>query len=279
MVNLLDTYDISTAPLYDVYRITVKFQDRVIGGQALNALTVSGDEQAKKPKKSLAEIKTKYNDELTKEQIAESLEAIAGQEKDEKSWIGFPRDKKTQHMFIWTRCVKAGYKESNAVFKILRDRAKTEHLRHGMEIKPCKSDRGNRLYFYRLNEDGSKKFITEPDGTEERAIQVMTMQGPRTAIKKTDYLEEAYLSWDLWVAPTHAAETRHLKEFELINIMRFMQENGLWADRSIGEGKFDLISIEKVRDGEKASVFVDKKAEAAAKKAATEKKRAEKKAK
>ncbi len=250
-MNLLDKYDTSPKQFYDVYRITIVVEapNRIIGGHPLNPLVIAGDQQAKKPKKSYAELKTKVKerDELTEQQDEENLEAIEGQEKEERSWIGFPRNSEGQ-MYMFARCPKACIKETVSVHRILQDRPKTEHLKHGTEIKPEGLDHGNQLLFYRITTAG-RMYVTEPDGCEERAIQVMTMQGPRTAIKKTDYLTDVYCTFDWWVAPTHPADTRHIKEEELVRILTLAQENGLWADRSIGEGKFRLVNVEKVQDG------------------------------
>ena len=88
----------------------------------------------------------------------------------------------------------------------------------------------------------------EPDGYEERPIHVQTAQGPRTAIKRVDYVQDKTMAFQIWVLKTAPAETRHIGETEIVAMLRFSQENGLGGDRSQGGGKFDVIEFAKIAE-------------------------------
>jgi hypothetical protein len=93
---------------------------------------------------------------------------------------------------------------------------------------------------YLMRSDGSH--ITKPDGNEEKPIHIMTTQGPRTALKRFDYVNTPVIKFTL----------RHMNDgivdLELIQVLlEHSAWNGLGADRSQGNGLFTVRSIDPVK--------------------------------
>jgi len=208
--------------LYDRYRVKIKIRDRICGGMPKNEELI----------RAWVVATTGHDDEQTEEQVKENIETIVDK-KAEKSWNGFPGDERG--LFVPARNVKACFKQSASVLGIVKDRRGSKQiLAEGMEVKAL--DGGDRIHLGR----------TEPDGFDESAIHVMTAQGPRSALRRMDYVEGVEIEFEVWVLQTHAAESRHIGEDELVDILRHAQENGLGASRSQGEGKFDVLEFEKL---------------------------------
>jgi hypothetical protein len=75
----------------------------------------------------------------------------------------------------------------------------------------------------------------EPDDTLEKAIHVMTAQGPRDALKRTDICRKVEVHCTLKVLRARPMIFSH----EVLDqILFYGQENGLGADRSQGFGCF-----------------------------------------
>lgn len=190
--------------------------------------------------------------------------AAATEEAAEKAWCGFKGGTEDHPaIYIEGRQVKAMIKES---VNVLRDWLQA-HEKAGKKpavaptvatgdkpekkapkdksrytaIKAKIAERAyveeDRILFMR---DG--KALLAPDGSEEKAIHVDTAQGPRDALKRTDYVE----------AP--ASITFHMKwladgvfDVELLGlILEHASENGLGADRSQGNGRFRVEKIEQI---------------------------------
>ena len=126
-------------------------------------------------------------------------------------------------------------------------------FQHGFEVKA--PDGGERLY---LGATGTLPF-------DEGPIHVQTPQGPRTAIKRVDYVERPSITFEVWVLSTHASETRHIGENDVVQMLRFAQENGVGADRSQGRGKFDVTGFDVLQRAEKRAEGAEKPARAARK--------------
>jgi hypothetical protein len=211
--------------LYDVYRVTVTVRDRVCGGMPKNKELI----------KTWVESTTGYSDEKSEKLTQENAELVVN-EVAEKSWIGFPEDEKG--LFIPARNLKAMLKQSASLLGVTKKKLGSKQvLAEGMEVKAV--DGGDRVYL------GKKKV----DGTDESAIHVMTAQGPRTALRRMDYVTKPTLTFEVWVLGTAAQEKRHVGEAELIEILTHAQENGCGASRSQGEGKFDIVEFEKISTG------------------------------
>jgi hypothetical protein len=208
--------------LYDVYRVTIAVRDRICGGVPKNPELI----------RAWVEATTGHADEQSAQLVQQDLDLLVNTQ-SEKCWIGFFGDEKG--IFFPCRCVKACLKQSSTVLGITKQkRGSKQILAEGMEVKS--PDGGDRLYFG----------LKEPSGTWENAIHVNTAQGPRSALRRMDYVSKPKMSFEIWVLKTAAQELRHIGEDDLVNILRHAQENGLGASRSTGEGKFDVIEFQKV---------------------------------
>lgn len=222
--------------LYDVYRVTIAVRDRVCGGMPKNKDLI----------KTWVESTTGYSDEKSEKLTQENAELVVN-EVAEKSWIGFPED--AEGLFIPARNIKAMIKQSASVLGVTKKKIGSKQiLAEGMEVKA--EDGGDRVHL-------GKKV---PDGTDESAIHVMTAQGPRTALRRMDYVEKPVIKFEVWVLATASQEKRHVGEDELVEILNHAQENGCGASRSQGEGKFDIVEFEKVQQGKSFSSEAQKDA-------------------
>lgn len=214
---------INTDGMYDYYRIIIAMRDKLCGGVPKNKDLI----------RSWVESTTKYKDEKSAELTEAAMEAMLD-DVAEKSWNGFFRDAE-RGLFLEARQVKAMFKECASLLRItVTKQGSKQILQHGFEVKAL--DGGARIYLGKA----------EPDGFDEQAIHVSTAQGPRTAIKRVDYVEGIEITFQVWVLNTAPAEKRHVGKDDLERMLGLAQENGLGADRSQGRGKFDVTVFEKL---------------------------------
>jgi len=225
-------------------RVTLSIRERVCGGipkdqkliegwVAANMPEVSAEKQAKLVAKTAAEL------------------PAATEEKAEKMWTTFKVAKPDGYIFIEGRQIKAMLKESaNILREALITSEKSEKGKDKAAEKAksrftaIRSKVAERLFVEedRVVFDRNGKRLTEPDGSEERAIHVMTAQGPRDALKRTDFVAApATISFHLkWVNDS-------VVDIELVKIFfEHACENGLGADRSQGNGRFAVVAIEPI---------------------------------
>ena len=222
-------YDFSPQKLYDIYNVEIRFREKVCGG---------------KPHASLLEDhiirKTGHDDELTKRLIEQAKEGAPPDEGDleekvQQSSTRFLSD--NDGLYIDAYQAKAMLRQSGSMLGLYRKRIGTKQVcAEGMEVKGVLHER--RLHFGRH----------APTGTYEATVHVTTAKGKISGIKRVDYLEgdDLHLPFQVWILKTEAAEKRHVGEKDLVEILRFSQENGLGADRSQGYGKFDVVKFEKI---------------------------------
>ena len=212
-----------TDGLYDKYRVTIQMRDWICGGMPKNPDMIE----------TWIKARTGHDDEQTEEQTKEAVEALIESE-TEACWTGFSGDE--NGLFIWCRQIKAMFKEAATMLRVtVTKKGSKQILQHGFEIKAT-DGHDRRVYLG----------VKEPSGSEEGPIHVTTPQGPRTALKRFDYVEKARIQFEVWVLKTDAREKRHVGEKELIKMLTFAQENGLGANRSQGYGKFDVVEFSKI---------------------------------
>ena len=235
-------HSFSAAPLYDIYSVTIQVRDKICGGTPKNPDLLRGWIAAT----------TEHDDETTSKQEQEARDAIL-EPTEEKSWNGFRSDA-VKGAYIEARQMKALFKECSTMLRFTTDKRGCKQIfQHGFEVKA--PDGGERLY---LGATGTLPF-------DEGPIHVQTPQGPRTAIKRVDYVERPSITFEVWVLSTHASETRHIGENDVVQMLRFAQENGVGADRSQGRGKFDVTGFDVLQRAEKRAEGAEKPARAARK--------------
>lgn len=84
---------------------------------------------------------------------------------------------------------------------------------------------------------------TEPDEINERPIHVMTAQGPRSSIKRTERVLGARIAFTV---KRRYGAGEGVPEKALLAVLDYAQSIGLGAERSLGRGKFRVLSVEKV---------------------------------
>jgi hypothetical protein len=221
MSSTFDPKEWNPEHLYDRYLVKITLRDKICGGTPKNPDLI----------KDWIKAGTGFDDEQTVAQTKEAQDALI-EETTEKSWNGFPGDLEAG-LFIWSRQVKALFKECASMLRITVDKRGSKQIfQHAFEIKGL--DKADRIYLR----------TSKPTGFDEGPIHVQTAQGPRTALKRVDYVERPTLSFMVWVLATHTAETRHVGEKDIRKMLLFGQENGLGADRSQGRGKFDVVGFE-----------------------------------
>ena len=146
------------------------------------------------------------------------------------------------------RQVKAMLKECGTTLDYFRlIQGFRQLVQHGVFVEPA---------FIALMRDGQP--VREPDGFQDRVVHVMTAQGPRSAIKRVDYLRAPlHLEFDVLVTEpnkavhwTQARSQSKKKETGQAlpanwdeawsQMWRLAQELGLGANRSQGIGKFNV---------------------------------------
>lgn len=212
--------------LYKRYLVKGQVQHRIDGGTPKDPEMI----------KAWVESRTGYDDEKAQAIIKEHEGDLDGavEELSEKMWCGFKTD--AEHgPYIETRQVKAMLRECCVVLGITKKkRGSRQILQHGFEIKGHEG--GLRVYI-----DGDDPEI------EEKAIHVKTMQGPRSAIKKCDYIPAgALFEFEIWVLKTQPAESRHIGDKEIKLMLQLAQDDGLGANRSQSSGKFNVVGFEKL---------------------------------
>tara|TARA_R110000824_G_C15190516_1_gene674685 strand:- start:438 stop:1115 length:678 start_codon:yes stop_codon:yes gene_type:complete len=207
---------------YDV-NITV---GRIVGGVPFNEKMIEGW------------IKAKHPDETVHAALIEETKESVDQARDESekaTWVGFKKDD-DYGLYIEGRQVKAMLKESASVLRVRFD------------IAAFKSKVAERLY---VTDQKIYLGVSEPTGSDERPIHVVTPMGPRSALKKSDYVEDAELSFTVKALDeplkTTKEKNRVLPSAYVPALLEYASENGLGADRSQENGKFTVDSIEERR--------------------------------
>jgi len=162
------------------------------------------------------------------EEVGAEVGAVSREELELSTWTTFKRD--NDGVYIEERQVKALLKEAAFVLGLTRKPRFRDSVAHGLFVKP------ERIH---LTREGVS--VKEPDGYIESPIHVMTRRGPRSALKRCDYVEQADASFEVWVAAP-AITKKDLKQLFTLG-----QEIGLGASRSQGYGKFTLRRFEPIQ--------------------------------
>lgn len=137
------------------------------------------------------------------------------------------------------RCMKAGLKEAmNIAYpgvdfpgkprRINKDGKDVEAIKKGLLRFAAETVFVEDLYI--------DLGVTEPSGTEQRIKQIMTKEGPRSAINIVDYVYRPTLTCTIKVMDDFFPRPAWKRVWEIL------ENIGLGSDRARGDGKFELVS-------------------------------------
>ena len=169
--------------------------------------------------------------ELT-EEVAEKVGAPAEGEEEEEfkfGWATFPRNE--DGLYYEGRCVRGHIKDCALQVKgTIKP-----------EVKSLKSKVANKVYvmtdIITLMVNGVQ--AKEIAGTEQRFVQVITPQGPRSTIKYVDYLEKPTLKFQL-----NVLDDGVITEDILKSIFDYGSVHGMGQERSQGWGRYEYTITE-----------------------------------
>lgn len=170
---------------------------------------------------------TGYDDATTDAQEAETREAMEGRitKGEDAVWTSFPSN--AQGLYLHERQLKAMLKENAKVLGLVKaNPGLGQILQHAVHVRPAYIALGR----------------TEPDGCEEKPIHVMTAQGPRTALKRFDYLNPG-VEFAFTVAVAKGGKGGLFTLEMLATILANAQSAGIGANRSQGFGTFEVAEM------------------------------------
>ena len=227
--------------LWNRVNAELQISNRIVGGIPTDPKLIEAWIAARMPEYSAAE-----REAIAKKTVAELGEAT--EDAAAGMWTTFKRN--ASGIYIESRQIKAMIKEASNVMRELLTKA--EAKAKGKEEKTSKSKYTNlrakaaeRIYVEAdvvplLTADGQP--IPKPDGSEERPIHVMTPMGPRNALKRVDY---AGPGTKIRFSMRYLADG--LVDMELLNVLfEYAKWNGLGANRSQGDGRFEVLKLEEI---------------------------------
>ncbi len=259
-LSLLDKVRNATHDNKDGYLITIRFLDKVLGTQPRSEEIMRNWLESKLAKESIKAAKTgavipteAQRKEITEIQVANMAPKSADEVLDEgedKAWTGFFTD--DDGIWMGTYQVKACLRDCLTSLGItVAKRGSKQTMQHLMDIWACDAggnilpnEKGQRLRFHR-----NGKYVKAADDHVEMTAHVMTAQGPRSVIKRHDYVQQAELTFLLTTVRKDLLskrETAHLGEKEIVKVLSFMQGNALGCSRSQGFGKFEVVGLAKL---------------------------------
>lgn len=186
------------------YKLTITLLDKMLGTVPYDKEVFATHVQKKARDEGVPE------DQL--EQEVSSVESI-----EEKGWTGFFKDE--NGLFISSHMIKGFLK--NAAF-VLKEQTK---------VKNAKSKVNNFVFISPKNIYVGKH---EPDGEIERPLRAETMQGPRVALARSDYLKEGtsfYCFIDI-------LDNKEITEKYIRELLKYGEFMGLGQWRNSGKGQF-----------------------------------------
>lgn len=215
--------------MYVFYQVKIRIRDRICGG-------------IPKAKDVIEKwVKANVKDAVAqKEIVKETVEAMGDQLTEEKiasMWTGFKRDERGP--YIEARQVMALLKESANILKGLKPKT-GKGSKPIINIANFRARLAERV-FVEPNRIHLGVGPDEPVEFIERTIRVMTVQGPRSALKRVDYVKHPVIAFTLRVLNDELIDREDLEK-----VLVHGQNLAIGADRSQGYGKFDLVAIEEI---------------------------------
>jgi CRISPR/Cas system CSM-associated protein Csm4 (group 5 of RAMP superfamily) len=219
--------------IYRKYKVEIEFRDKILGGIPKDPEIIKGWLTARAKKTRTAQEIKELAEKIAQEVKSKSDEEEYSKE-EEKTWTTFKSDK--IGIYLEERQIKALLREAASTLRLTAIAGLRDLINHGVFTHP------DKIHF--CNKNG---FIRKPDAYIEDVGHVMGPRGPRSILKRADYLEKPKISFELWVARSlHTKREDPLTKDRLYKMLILGQNIGLGANRSQGYGKFNLIKFEEI---------------------------------
>ena len=242
--SLLHMVEMAYAEGTNRYIVEFQFLDRVLGTQPKSKDVMVGWLRGKH-----------VPDDIIAQQAAamgapaDALDKV--DEATERAWTGFFTDEKGP----WIGCyqVEAMFREllSSLGFTVER-RGSKQTLQHLFDVWACdalglagEGVDAARLHFLR-----PEGVVSAPDGWIEMTAHVQTPMGPRSIVKRHDYIAGARIRF-LLIVPALIAEARAsavIDDEVLARCLAHAGGDGLGCSRSQGFGQFKVVRFDKLTD-------------------------------
>lgn len=211
--------------MFNKYELVMNFTGRLMGGIPKHTAVIASWLEARQPSEaafSKMENPTPL-EELTGQVI---LDMGAVDEKEAKVWCGFKKD--DNGLFLDGYHVKSHLKDNANI------------LQKFMNTKALKSKLADRVF---VVEPRLYLGVQEPTDYWEHPVHIMTMQGPRSALKRNDYIETPSLACILQVLNDGVITGKMLD-----TILQFGSVKGFGAERGLGHGRYTYKLTELIQD-------------------------------
>jgi len=206
------------------YKVELQVTNRLMAGIPKNPEMIEAWLEARQPSEAAIARRRANGEEITPvavlaEQVAEEVDAV----EEERAWLGFKKD---DVLYIEGSNVKAHLKDCANIMQKLLD------------FKALRSKLADRVY---VEDERVYLGKAEPDGYYEHPVHVMTRQGPRSALKRNDYVEQPCLSFGLRVLADGVIDEDLLRD-----IFEYGGTHGIGAERGLGYGRYELKVLEEL---------------------------------
>ena len=211
--------------MWNKYKVTMRFINRVCGSVPQSKELVPIWLKSRMPKKEPDN--SRSMDEIEKE-VLDSIE-----ESEEKTTLSFQQN--GNGMYVRGGTIKAHLKDcANQIKDAIKPK-----------IKAFRSKVANKVYIdeyvVHLLKDG--KPVKESDGAFEQPVHVMTMQGPRNALKVINFIENVEMTFTLGILHDKEITIDRIRE-----VFEYGSIHGYGGERGMGEGRYGFTIEDMVCD-------------------------------
>lgn len=203
------------------YQVVLQVTNEFMAGIPKNQDIIQTWLESRKPSDAAIAKRVASGEQVTPipDLVAKIADEVAATDEAEKSWLGFKTDDE-KGLYIEGSNVKAHLKDCSNILQKLLD------------MKAIRSKLADRVY---VEDERVYLGKSDPDAYYEHPVHVMTMQGPRSALKRNDYVNAPRLSFVLRVLNDGV-----ITEGLLRTVFEYGGTHGIGAERGLGYGRYTL---------------------------------------
>lgn len=210
------------------YAVELQVTNEFMAGIPKNPELIAAWLEARQPSEAAIARRRENGEEITA--VADLAKRVAEEvdptdDAEEKAWLGFKKDSEG-FLYIEGSNVKAHLKDCANVLQKLLD------------FKALRAKLADRVY---VENERVHLGADEPTGYYEHPVHVMTRQGPRSALKRNDYVMRPKLAFVLRVLDDNV-----IKEGLLRDVFEYGGTHGIGAERGLGYGRYTLEALEEL---------------------------------